>query len=171
MAAISEIQSSPHIASSEKATASQFPESILVGGQGAPSIPIPQADIIMPQVSQKPEMVPEIIADIPGEDYMEPETSSDVFLDPASLGINDTIPIDIDNISPDPDIDALLDNSSFWDDLLAQSPVPEDIESSSVEGKANGNDVHQIINGWDKAQHMDQLTEQMGLLSSDRKQL
>ncbi|KAJ7011142.1 heat stress transcription factor A-1d [Populus alba] len=171
MAAISEIQSSPHIASSEKATASQFPESILVGGQGAPSIPIPQADIIMPQVSQKPEMVPEIIADIPGEDYMEPETSSDVFLDPASLGINDTIPIDIDNISPDPDIDALLDNSSFWDDLLAQSPVPEDIESSSVEGKANGNDVHQIINGWDKAQHMDQLTEQMGHLSSDRKQL
>ncbi|KAG6791999.1 hypothetical protein POTOM_001136 [Populus tomentosa] len=171
MAAISEIQSSPHIASSEKATASQFPESILVGGQGAPSIPIPQADIIMPQVSQKPEMVPEIIADIPGEDYMEPETSCDVFLDPASLGINDTIPIDIDNISPDPDIDALLDNSSFWDDLLAQSPVPEDIESSSVEGKANGNDVHQIINGWDKAQNMDQLTEQMGHLSSDRKQL
>ncbi|KAF9689636.1 hypothetical protein SADUNF_Sadunf01G0112900 [Salix dunnii] len=165
-ASTSEIQSSPHIASSEKVAASQFPDiSMLVGGQGAP---IPQEDIIIPEVSQKPEMVPEIIANIPGEDYMEPETSCDGFIDPASLG---TIPIDIDNISPDPDIDALFDNSSFWDDLLVQSPVPEDIESGSVEGKSSENDIHPIINGWDKAQNMDQLTEQMGLLSSERKKL
>ncbi|KAB5534230.1 hypothetical protein DKX38_017316 [Salix brachista] len=61
-----------------------------------------------------PEMVPENISDIPGEDYMEPETSNDGFIDPASLGIDGIIPIDIDNISLDPDIDALLDNSSFW---------------------------------------------------------
>ncbi|KAG5228682.1 hypothetical protein OIU76_018112 [Salix suchowensis] len=168
-AATSEIQSSPHIASSEKIAASQFPDiSMLVGGQGAP---IPQGDIIIPDVSQKPEMVPEIIANIPGEDYMEPETSCDGFIDPASLGIDGTIPIDIDNISPDPDIDALFDNSSFWDDLLVQSPVPEDTESGSVEGKSNENDMHPVINGWEKAQHMDQLTEQMGLLSSERKKL
>uniref|UniRef100_A0A6N2K7T3 HSF-type DNA-binding domain-containing protein n=1 Tax=Salix viminalis TaxID=40686 RepID=A0A6N2K7T3_SALVM len=168
--AISEIQSSLPISSSEKFTASQFPDiSMLVGDQGAPSIPISQADVTMPQVSQMPEMVPENISDIPGEDYMEPETSNDGFIDPASLGIDGIIPIDIDNISPFPDIDALLDNSSFWYDLLVQSPVPEDIESSSVEGKANGNDVQPNANGWDKAQHVEQLTEQMGLLTSDKK--
>ncbi|CAK7356089.1 unnamed protein product [Dovyalis caffra] len=172
MASISEKQSSLNAASSEKVTASQFPDiSMLVGAEGAPSIPIPQADVIMPQVSQMPEMVPESIADIPGEDYMEPETSNDGFIDLASLGINGTIPIDIDNISPDPDIDALFDNSSFWDDLLVQSPVPEDIESSSVEGKANVNNGQSITNEWDKVQHMDQLTEQMGLLTSDRKNI
>jgi heat shock transcription factor len=139
-----------------------------VGAQGATSIPIPQADVIMPHVSQMLEMVPENVADIPCEDYMEPETCNDGFIDLASLGING-IPIDIDNISPDPDIDALLDNSSFWDDLLVQSPEHEDIESSSVEGKANGNDVQPNANGWDKAQHVDQLTEQMELLTSDKK--
>lgn len=169
-APISEIQSSLQFASSEKVTASQFLDiSMLVGAQGATSIPIPQAEVIMPHVSQMPEMVPENVADIPCEDYMEPETCNDGFIDPASLGINGTIPIDIDNISPDPDIDALLDNSSFWDDLLVQSPEPEDIESSSVEGKANGNDVQPNANGWDKAQHVDQLTEQMELLTSDKK--
>jgi heat shock transcription factor len=169
-APISEIQSSLQIASSEKVTASQFPDiSMLVGAQGPTSVPIPQADVIMPHVSQMPEMVPENVADIPCEDYMEPETCNDGFIDPASLGFNGIIPIDIDNISPDPDIDALLDNSSFWDDLLVQSPEPEDIESSSVEGKANGNDVQPNANGWDKAQHVDQLTEQMELLTSDKK--
>jgi heat shock transcription factor len=168
-APISEIQSSLQIASSEKVTASQFPDiSMPVGAQGATSIPIPQADVIMPHVSQMLEMVPENVADIPCEDYMEPETCNDGFIDLASLGING-IPIDIDNISPDPDIDALLDNSSFWDDLLVQSPEHEDIESSSVEGKANGNDVQPNANGWDKAQHVDQLTEQMELLTSDKK--
>ncbi|XP_011028139.1 PREDICTED: heat shock factor protein HSF8-like [Populus euphratica] len=169
-APISEIQSSLQIASSEKVTASHFPDmSMLDGAQGATSIPIPQANVIMPHVSQMPEMVPENVADIPCEDYMEPETCNDGFIDPASLGINGTIPIDIDNMSPDPDIDALLDNSSFWDDLLVQSPEPEDIESSSVEGKTNGNDVQPNANGWDKAQHVDQLTEQMELLTSDKK--
>lgn len=171
-AAISEVQSSPGIASSEKVTASQFPDiSALVGAQEAPSISIPQADVIMPQLSQIPDMAPESIVDIRGEDYMERETGNEGFIDPTSLGVNGTMPIEIDSISPDPDIDALLDNSSFWDEFLVQSPAPEDIESSSLDGKTKENDVLPLANGWNKAQHMDQLTEQMGLLRSDNENL
>ncbi|KAF2290247.1 hypothetical protein GH714_005243 [Hevea brasiliensis] len=112
----------------------------------------------MPTLSQIPEMVPEGIVDIPGEVYMEPEAVNDGFMDLTPIGIG--------NVSPDPDIDILLENSSFWDELV-QSPVPEDIESSSMDGQTNENDVQSMDNGWDKTQHVDQLTEQMGLLTND----
>ncbi|KAF5729726.1 heat stress transcription factor A-1d isoform X1 [Tripterygium wilfordii] len=162
-AAISEKQSIPQAVTSEKVTTSQFPDvSVLVGTQGAPSF-IPGADVIMPELSQIPEMVPESMD--PGKGYMGPGTDNSGFLELSSLGENGSIPIDIDDISPDPDIDALLDSSGFWDDLF-HSPVPEDIEPISFDGKTNGNDVQPMENGWEKSQHVDQLTEQMGLLTS-----
>lgn len=161
-ASIPEIKPAPCIPSSGNITA-QYPDiSALVGSQEAPSISIPQSDVVMPTLDQIPEIVPESIVDIPGEGYMVPETGNDGFMDLTSIGIG--------NVSPDPDIDILLENSSFWDELV-QSPVPEDIESTSMDGQTKGNDVQPVENGWDKSQHMDQLTEQMGLLTSDAKKL
>uniref|UniRef100_A0A2P2N0I1 Heat stress transcription factor A-1d isoform X1 n=1 Tax=Rhizophora mucronata TaxID=61149 RepID=A0A2P2N0I1_RHIMU len=159
----------PSISDSDKATA-QFP-GIGVGSQEAPPISIPQEDVIMPQISQKPDMIPENITDIPSEDFMEPVTDNDGFMDPTSFGMNGTIPLEIDSISSDPDIDALLEDSNFWSELLVQSPVADDMESSSTDGQTKGNDLQKIESGGDKSQHMDQLTEQMGLLSSETKKL
>ncbi|XP_022717549.1 heat shock factor protein HSF8 isoform X2 [Durio zibethinus] len=171
-AAISEIQSSPRTTSSEKITTPQFPDlSALVGEQKPQSVSIPQIDIILPELSQIPEMVPESIVDIPTENYVGSETGNGGFIDPTTLVVNGSVPIELDDIAPDPDIDALLDGSTFWDDLLVQSPVPEDIESTSKDGRSEGNEGQAMGNGWDKSQHMDKLTEQMGLLRSDNERL
>ncbi|XVF11078.1 hypothetical protein REPUB_Repub07fG0238500 [Reevesia pubescens] len=171
-AAISEIQSSPRTTSSEKITTAQFPNvSAVVGAQNPPSMSIPQTDIIMPELSQIPEMVPESIVDIPTEDYVGSETGNGGFIDPTTLVVNGPVHIELDDIAPDPDIDALLDNSTFWEDLFVQSPVPEDIESTSMDGKEEGNEGQLMDNGWEKSQHMDKLTEQMGLLRSDKKRV
>ncbi|MBA0768839.1 hypothetical protein Gotri_017616 [Gossypium trilobum] len=130
--AISEIQSSPCTTSSEKITTTQSTNSsALVGGEKVPSISIPQTNTIMPELSQIPEMVPESVVDIPTEDCMESETGNGGFIDPICL-----VPLELDDIAPDPDIDALLDSSSFWDDLIVQGPVPEDIESISMDDKS-----------------------------------
>lgn len=167
-AAISEIQSSPLTAASEMVTTAPFPDiSVLVGAQEASSIPISQGDVVMPELSQMQEMVPEGVVGIPEDDYMGTEPG-DGFMDPMPLCMNGTVPIEIDNISSDPDIDALLDDSSsFWDNLLAQSPVLE--ESTTAEEIPKGNEVQPPENGWDKVQHMDKLTEQMGHLASETK--
>ncbi|KAL5794541.1 hypothetical protein ACOSP7_003135 [Xanthoceras sorbifolium] len=163
-AAVSERQSSAQVTSAEKIATDQFSDiSAVVGTQEAPSIPISQADVMMPELSRIPEIVPESIVDIPGENYMS-RMGNGEYMDPSSLVVNGSMPIELDDISPNPDIDALLENSSFWDEFLVQSPVPEDFESTSVDVNTNG-----IENGWDKVQHMDELTEQLGLLNSDRK--
>lgn len=168
--AISEIQSSPHSATSDKIT-TPFPDiSVLVGAQDASSISISQGHLMMPELSQIPEMMPESIANIPPENYMGPGTGNVVFIDPTSLDVNGAIPFEIDNMSPDPDLDALLEDSNFWDNLV-QSPVPEDIESNSADGTSMGNEVQPMENGWGEVQHVDKLTEQMGLLSSDIKEV
>lgn len=163
-AAISEIQSSPRAATSDKVTTIPFPDmSVLVGAEDASSISIPQADVIMPELSQIPEMMSESVA-IPEENYMGPETGNGGFLDPTSLEVNGSIPLEID-MSSDTDIDALL-GFNVWEDFLVESPAPEEIESNYADGMPEGNDM-QPKNGWDNSQHMDKLTEQMGYLRSD----
>ena len=165
-AAISEIQSSSRPATSDKVTTTPFPDmSVLVGAEDASSISMPQADVIMPELSQIPEMMPESVA-IPEENYMGPETGNGGILDPNSLEVNGSIPLEID-MSSDTDIDALLDfDCNVWEDLLVGSPALEEIESNPADGIPKGNDM-QPKNGWDNAQHMDKLTEQMGSLRSD----
>ncbi|KAH9704878.1 Heat stress transcription factor A-1d [Citrus sinensis] len=91
------------------------------------------------------------------------------YVDPTSLIVNGSVPIEIDDISTDADIDALLESSGLWD--IVHSPVPEDIESTSVDVKTVGNEMQAIENGWNKVQSMDQLTEQMGLLNSETKEV
>ncbi|KAH7514987.1 hypothetical protein FEM48_Zijuj11G0148500 [Ziziphus jujuba var. spinosa] len=171
-AAISEIQSSSLPATSERVTTAPFPDiSVLVGAQERPSIPLSQGDVVMPELSQMQEMVPDGAVDIPEDDYMGTETG-DGFI-PMSAGMNGSMSIEIDNftpiddIPPDPEIDALFENPSFWDEILVQSPVPD--ESTPAEEIPKGNEVQPTENGWDKVQHVDKLTEQMGLLASETK--
>ncbi|KAM4073455.1 hypothetical protein ACJW30_10G019600 [Castanea mollissima] len=138
-AATSEIQSSPHAVTSDKVT-TPFPDmSVLVGAQDAPSISIPEADVIMPELSQIPEMMPGSIVDIPEQTYIGLETGKSGFLDPASLEVN--------------------------------GPIPIDIELNSADGLSKENEAQPDENGWEKSQHVDKLTEQMGLLTSDTKRV
>ncbi|XP_044466772.1 heat shock factor protein HSF8 isoform X2 [Mangifera indica] len=82
-ASISESQSSPRVTSSENITTEEFPDiSMLVGAQGEPSIPISQGDIIMPEI---PEITPESIVDVPGDNYMLPKMGNGDYMDPSSL--------------------------------------------------------------------------------------
>ncbi|KAE8661885.1 Heat shock factor protein HSF8 [Hibiscus syriacus] len=165
-AAISEIQSSPNTTSSEKITIPDV--SALIGVEKPPSMSATQTDIIMPELSQIPEMVSESIVDIPAEKYARSETGNGGLDDPTTFVGNGLVPIELDDIVSDPDIDALLDGSTFWDDLLLYSPAPEDIESTSIVNEAQG---QLMDDGWDKSQHLDKLTEQMGLLRSDNKKV
>ncbi|KAL1059830.1 hypothetical protein V6Z11_1Z003800 [Gossypium hirsutum] len=128
-AAISEIQSSPCTTSSERITNSRA-----------------SRYVIMPDLSQILEMVPESIVDIPTE------MGNDGLIDPDTLAVNGLLSIELDEIGSDPDIDALLE-----------------IESTSMEGKSKENEGQAMDDGWDKYQHMDKLTEQMGLLRSENK--
>ncbi|KAK4252721.1 hypothetical protein QN277_014460 [Acacia crassicarpa] len=122
----------------------------------------PQADVIMPELSPIPEMVPEGIPSVPEGNYVGPAMDN---MDPTSLGVNGSLPTDVGSFSPEADIEDLLRNPSFWDDFLLQSPIPEDIEINAAE--AVSNEVQPMEDGWDKAERMSQLTGQMGLLSSD----
>ncbi|KAG2676671.1 hypothetical protein I3760_12G064300 [Carya illinoinensis] len=156
-----------HSVTSNK-VATPFPDMSLLGGaQDAPSISVPEADIIVPEQSQIPEMMPESTVHISKDNSMGPETSKGGFIDP-TLEVNGSLPIEMDYISPDADIDLFISDSNFWDDLL-QSPVPEDIESNSVQGMFKENEEQPMENGWDNVQHMDKLTKQMDLLTSDIK--
>ncbi|KAK7252501.1 hypothetical protein RIF29_36482 [Crotalaria pallida] len=148
--------SSQQTAASEKVTK--------VGAPEVPSICVPQADVIMPDLSPMTEITGNIL-DIPEENFLDPETGAEAFMDPTSLGASDSFSIDFEGIPPDADIDDLLGNPSIWEDFL-QTPVPEDIDTDVAE-VSEGNEVQPTGNGWDKTQHLDQLTEQMGHLSSD----
>ena len=100
---------------------------------------------------------------------MAPETGGEGYMDPTSFGVNVSLPIDFDSISPEADIDDLLNNPHFWDDIL-RTPVSEEIGTNDAE-VFKENEVQPMENGLDKSQNMDQLTEQMGLLSSDAKRI
>nr|ABJ09074.1 heat shock transcription factor 1 variant c [Medicago sativa] len=160
-----------HIPSAEKPEILSVPQAAASanvmkdGTHAASTIPTSQADVIMPDIPSVPEIVPKSILDIPEDNYMAPETD-DGFMDPSSLG---SLPIDLDCLSPGADIDDLLSNS-IWDDLL-QTPIPEDFEAN-IDEISRGNEVQPTENGWDNnTQPLDQLTEQMGLLSSDAKRI
>ncbi|KAL2344224.1 hypothetical protein Fmac_005509 [Flemingia macrophylla] len=166
----SEILSFPKVAPCEEVAKAQYPNiNVSVGEPNAPAIPVTQTNEIMSDLSSIPDIMTGNILDIAQENYMAPETGGEGYIDPTSLGVNGSVPIDFDSISPEADIDDLLSNPHFWDDIV-QTPVSEEIETNGAE-ICRETEVQPMENGWDKSQHMDQLTEQMGLLSSDAKRL
>ncbi|KAK4745265.1 hypothetical protein SAY87_011577 [Trapa incisa] len=152
--AISEVQSSP--------PSGQFPDmDAMVGLQDGSGNSSLQTDVDMHELSQIPDIPLESIVNFQGDD----------FLDPTQLAMDGPDPLEIDGIPSNPEMDSLF-TSDFWDDLLAGSPLP-DAESPSVEveGNPKESESHLVENKWDGTQHMVQLTEQMGLLSSNNKGL
>ncbi|XP_010478656.1 PREDICTED: heat stress transcription factor A-1d-like [Camelina sativa] len=119
---------------------------------------IPSPDgLTLPEFSH---MLPEINAEKPPEDFMEPNIGdSSPFLDPDLL-IDDSLSFDIDDFPMDPDIEPV--DYSLLEDLLMSSTVSDNMDFTPVD-----NETEQKQNGWDKTQHMDNLTQQMGLLSPE----
>ncbi|MED6143695.1 hypothetical protein PIB30_008337 [Stylosanthes scabra] len=153
-----EIQSLPQAGAPEKDSKD--------GASDLPSIHVPQADVLMPDLAPIDEIESGSMLGIPEDNYMAPEAGDEGFMDPDSLGVSGSFPLDFEGISPDADIDDLLGNPSIWDDLL-QTPAQEDTETDVEVSKDD--EVQPAENGWDKTQHLDQLTKQMGHLSSETK--
>ncbi|KAK4486534.1 hypothetical protein RD792_009218 [Penstemon davidsonii] len=161
---ISEVQS-PSLGPPAQIAANQFSgTSPLIGTEEVPPVTIPPTSAIMPELS---EMV----------DIIGPETGNGIFLD------NEKIPLEIGGFSPDANMEwenGLFDDiqelpgvgDPFWEKFL-QSPTRVEIEmdSSPVDDLPDGNEAKLSENGWDKSQNMAELTEQMGLLTSDAKKV
>ncbi|KAL6566161.1 Heat shock factor protein [Orobanche gracilis] len=142
----------------------------MIGAQVVPPlVDHPQTDDDM--ITELSQMPPECNSVVLG-----PESEGGIFMDPTS----DNIPFNIAGLlSPDPQIDwdsSLLDEipglpavvDPFWEKLL-QSPtsVEDELDSTLTDDLPEGNETKPLENGWGKSQHMAQLTEQIGLLSSD----
>ncbi|KAG6596725.1 Heat shock factor protein HSF8, partial [Cucurbita argyrosperma subsp. sororia] len=170
--AISEIHSSPQATTSDKVSTTPFSVNAVrgPGAREASSLPVSETDVIMSELSQISEMVSENVIDAPEADYRAAETGNGAFSG-LSLLEAANIPIEIDSISPDPDIDALLDNSNFWNDLLVHSPCQEEEVDFLTGGLPKTNEMQPLENMWDKSKHVDKLTEQMDLLTSEIKRV
>ncbi|KAM1034169.1 hypothetical protein ACFX2J_037424 [Malus domestica] len=173
---ISETHSSPRVTNSGTVMRSPFSDvNALVGAQESPSIPIPQTNVIIPELSQIPDFPPEGLVDIPEESMAGEDTgvgfienmaseAGDGFIDPTSEVMNGSLAIDFDNISSD--IEAFLKD---WDDII-QNPGADEMDSTCAEvGLRMENEEQQPTENGDKTQNMDNLTEKMGLLTSDTK--
>ncbi|XP_008800101.2 heat stress transcription factor A-1 [Phoenix dactylifera] len=170
--AVSEIQSSGGVTDmvatnklSDMDVLSAVPDSI------APS------DMNLPDFPELEGIVPNDSVDIPSESFAMPDPES-VYIDPLTTGVDEAaIPIEMEKPSVDTIIDILAEDQklpgiidSFWEQFLSASPLAgetEEAESSIQETKEIQLGPE---NGWNGAQNMEHLTEQMGLLSSDPKQ-
>ncbi|XP_077237691.1 heat shock factor 3 [Tasmannia lanceolata] len=170
-AAISEIRPSATV--TDMVTVAQLPDiGVLPGGQQG--ISPSQTDMLIPEFPQIEGMVPEgHVVDIPSESFVVPEKGSG-FGDPLSVEVEGNLSMEADKYSTDAEIGTYFDgistlpgiNDSFWEQFLLS---PEEVESSTTqEANANGTvkpTGHE--NGWDKAQNVDHITEQIGLLTSE----
>ncbi|PIN22823.1 hypothetical protein CDL12_04461 [Handroanthus impetiginosus] len=171
-AVTTEVQS-PSLGASAEVVANQFLGKI--GTQEMPSISLPAADAILPELSQ---MVPESNVDITGS-----EAEAGVFMDPASFPVSGEFPLDIGDFSPNAQMEwenSLLDeiqelpgvSDPFWEKFLqSPPPVETEMDSTLTDDLPEGSETKPLENGWNKSEHMAQLTEQMGLLSPDAKKV
>lgn len=143
----------------------------MVGAQDLHPLTLPSPDTMMPELSQLQEIGPESNVDILGT-----ETENGAFMD-----TNGKLALDIDDQQIDWD-SSLLDDMEdlpgsidpFWEKFL-QSPQPsietEDLNSNQMDDLSKGSQMKPVDNGWNRTQHMEQLTEQMGLLTSEGKKV
>ncbi|XP_052170988.1 heat shock factor protein HSF8-like [Diospyros lotus] len=177
--AMSEVHcSSPGENSEMVATTAFSTMSSMSGVQEFPSATLPDVHITMPALSPLQEMVPESNIEMSG---ME----SGAFIDSSPVGVNGKMPLEMDNFSVNPEFEwdsYLLEDEieklpgigdPFWEQFLATSPQPVETEmadSPILEASKAESEVKQPESEWNnKAQHVEQLTEQMGFLSSDAK--
>ncbi|CAK9146588.1 unnamed protein product [Ilex paraguariensis] len=162
-AAICEINTSPGVVSSI-GNVTQFPEMEVLDGTQTPEI-----------MSKSTLEVPDISCEASESDDMG-------YMDTMSGLVDAAMPVVPDEFSADPQVDILLDeipklpgiNDVFWEQFLSASPLTretEEINSSLPEGGFHREQQMQTARDseWDKSNHMNQLTEQMGLLPSGSK--
>ncbi|KAK8590085.1 hypothetical protein V6N12_024468 [Hibiscus sabdariffa] len=104
------------------------------------------------------------------------------YVDPMSAVLNSAKPIEIDDFPTDHEKDSLLDGTSklptisdvlwVWEQFLTTSTPSGDTDEINLSSPENGSSCeHELLlgqdNGWDGIQHMNHLTEQMGLLTSN----
>ncbi|XVF06880.1 hypothetical protein REPUB_Repub06bG0089400 [Reevesia pubescens] len=139
-----------------------------------------QKDAVFPNIPQMQGIVPDNTVGLTDTSLAGSERGNAEYLDPLSTVLDGAMPLGTDDFSADHDMDILLDgtpklpaiNDIFWEQFLRTSPLTGDsdeINSDSLENGANGE--QEVLfgqeNGWDGIQHMNHLTEQMGLLTSD----
>ncbi|KAL2472176.1 Heat stress transcription factor A-1d [Abeliophyllum distichum] len=175
--AISEIPSSSSLGATSELAANQFLDvSQLIETQEVPPLSVPTTDALMAEFSQ---IVPETNVDVVGS-----ATESGAFLDPSSMAGHDKIPLELGGFFPDPLMEwdnTLMDeiqelpgvSDPFWEKFL-QSPSSvetEEMDSTLTDDIPKDNETKPLEKIWEKSQRMEQLTEQMGLLSSDVKKV
>ncbi|XP_021283524.1 heat stress transcription factor A-1e-like isoform X1 [Herrania umbratica] len=137
-------------------------------------------DAAFPNFPQMQGIVPDNTVGFTDASLAGSERGNAEYVDQMSAGLNGGMPVQTDDFSTDQDMDILLEgtpklpaiNDVFWEQFLTTSPLTEDtdeITSSSLENGANTEQESLLVqeNGWDKIPHMNHLTEQMGLLTSD----
>lgn len=173
-AAISEVQTSA--AATDRVTTAQLPDIGMLSG--VPEDIASSIQMVIPDFPQMQGIVPESrVVDIPSESFVVPEVEN-VFIDPLPMGGDGSIPIEGDKFSADSDMDLFINgspelpsiNDSYWEQFLSENTLSgerEVVESRTQEGNTQETEaLSGNKNGWDKA-HMDHLTEQMGLLTSE----
>ncbi|KAK9716177.1 hypothetical protein RND81_06G216100 [Saponaria officinalis] len=148
---------------SETVSTPEFPEVSVGSMEAAPMVTVLEKDVIGPELSSIPDII-ENSDDSHMVNYLATETGDDEFMD-----FDGTIPLDFDiKLSSDLDFTSWLDDSIWeqfcnrnkihFDGNIAELPAPE----SLLEGQSPEN-------GSDKSQNVEQLTEQMNHLNSEKK--
>lgn len=99
-----------------------------------------------------------------------------MFLGQLTGVVDESVPIENENFSIDSEIDIPIDddsklpciNDSFWEQFLVESSLSDDVIEEVDSSIQETSDVQpEMENVWDSSQHMQRLTEQMGLLSPE----
>uniref|UniRef100_A0A0A9CWJ4 Uncharacterized protein n=1 Tax=Arundo donax TaxID=35708 RepID=A0A0A9CWJ4_ARUDO len=132
----------------------------------APPVPKPMApspsDMTIPEFPDLQDIVTEDSVNIPGGVFEMPGPE-DVF--PLPVEGDDSVPIETDEILYNDEtqkLPGIID--SFWEQFLVASPISADndeVDSGVLETQQE--------NGWNKVENLANLTEQMGLLSSNHR--
>ncbi|XP_015085676.1 heat shock factor protein HSF8 [Solanum pennellii] len=158
--ATSEMQSS-HLGTCSEIINNQLSNIIpLVGGEDLHPGSLSASDMIMPELSQLQGILPENNTDVIG---------CDSFMDTSAVEGKMGLDI-IGSLSPGADIDwqsGLLDEieefpsvgDPFWEKFLQSPSSPDAAMDDDI---SNTSETKPQINGWDKTQNMEHLTEQMG---------
>ncbi|OMO96499.1 hypothetical protein COLO4_15231 [Corchorus olitorius] len=138
-----------------------------------------QENAVFPNAPEIQGIVAENNVGISNGSLVRSERGNAEYTDPMSAVLDGAMPVETDDFCTDHDMDTFLDetpklpaiNDIFWEQFLTASPLTGDTDeiSSSLENGVNKEQDSLLgeEDGWDRAQHMNHITEQMGLLASD----
>ncbi|XP_010549838.1 PREDICTED: heat stress transcription factor A-1e [Tarenaya hassleriana] len=134
------------------------------------------ADMVQPKLARRPDA-----ADgSPDSDVIGCEVDNGGSMDPITAVLDGSMELEADGISPQDSMDELLDgvpklpaiHDSFWEEFFAASPVVGDTDEIFLGGMERDLVMEQESQSSERDdgynnQHMEHLTEQMGLLRSE----